>query len=58
MLMEGNLMNNDEMLTKQEADFKDQILKMENESLSNIVKTDDKVMVTKIVKLYEESLKK
>ena len=51
-------MNNDEMLTKQEADFKDQILKMENESLSNIVKTDDKVMVTKIVKLYEESLKK
>ena len=46
-------MNNEEMLAKLQ-EFQKEVLKMERESLSNIVKTDDKTMVTKIIHLYEE----
>lgn len=33
---------------------KEQILKLERESLANINKTDDKQMVQKIIRLFEE----
>ena len=51
--MEERWMNNEEMLAKLQ-EFQKEVLKMERESLSNIVKTDDKTMVTKIIHLYEE----
>lgn len=51
--MEERWMNNEEMLAKLQ-EFQKEVLKMERESLSKIVKTDDKTMVTKIIHLYEE----
>ena len=51
--MEERWMNNQEMLAKLD-EFQKELLKMERESLSNIVKTDDKTMVAKIIHLYEE----
>ena len=51
--MDERWMNNEEMLAKLQ-EFQKEVLKMERESLSNIVKTDDKTMVTKIIHLYEE----
>lgn len=51
--MEEKWMNNEEMLAKLQ-EFQKEILKMERESLGNIVKIDDRTMVTKIIHLYEE----
>ncbi|MBQ4122645.1 hypothetical protein IJD44_02840 [bacterium] len=34
-------------------EYKKQILKVEKESLSNIIKTDDKTMVSKIINTFE-----
>jgi len=36
-------------------EFKKQILSLEKESLANIVKTDDKTMVSKIINTFERS---
>ncbi len=35
-------------------EFKDKVLDLEKESLSNIIKTDDSQLVAKIMKMYEE----
>ena len=51
--MEEKWMNNEETLAKLK-EFQKELLKMERESLSNINKTDDKTMVTKIIHLYED----
>lgn len=37
-------------------EFKNKILDIEKESLSNIVKTDDAQLVAKIMKMYEEEI--
>jgi EAL domain-containing protein (putative c-di-GMP-specific phosphodiesterase class I) len=39
-------------------DFKKQVLKIERESLSNITRLDDKQIISKILRLYEETNKK
>ena len=44
----------DDILNKEEKEFMELILSLERESISNIVKTDDKQMVNKIIRLYEE----
>ena len=48
----------DELLTAEEAEFKEKILQLERESISNITKTDDKILVAKIIRMYEEKEKK
>ena len=48
----------DNILDEKQKKFKELILKMEQESLANITKVDDKVMVSKIIRLYEEENKK
>lgn len=44
-------MNN---LNDKQIKFKDQILNMEKENIANINKADDKQMVAKIIRIYEE----
>ena len=48
----------DDVLDEKQKKFKEQILKMEQESLANITKVEDKVMVSRIIRLYEEDNKK
>lgn len=44
-------------LNEKQVEFKDQILKMEKENIANINKVDDKQMVAKIIRIYEETKK-
>lgn len=44
-------------LTEKQVKFKDQILEMEKENIANINKADDKHMVAKIIRVYEEAKK-
>lgn len=46
-------MSND-ILNEKEEKAKNQILSMEQESITNIERTDDKIMIAKIMKLYED----
>lgn len=48
----------DDILDEKQKKFKELILKMEQESLANITKVEDKVMVSRIIRLYEEENKK
>lgn len=48
----------DDVLDEKQKAFKDLILKMEQESLANITKLEDKIMVSRIIRLYEEENKK
>lgn len=48
----------DDVLDEKQKKFKELILKMEQESLANITKVEDKVMVSRIIRLYEEENKK
>ena len=47
----------DEFLTPEQEAFKNKILEMERESISNITKTDDKQLISRIIRLYEEEQK-
>lgn len=47
----------DDVLTEKEKEFKEKVLQIEKESISNIVKVDDKIMVSKIIRMYEEENK-
>lgn len=49
-------MNNDERIKKLE-EFKEIVLVLEKESISNINKNDDRQMVTKIVNAFEGFIK-
>lgn len=44
-------------LTEKQTKFKDQILSMEKENIANISKADDKQMVAKIIRIFEEAKK-
>lgn len=44
-------------VNEKQDDFKKQILKVEKEYIANIVKSDDKQMVAKIIRMYEEAKK-
>ena len=48
----------DDILDDKQKKFKERILKMEQESLANITKVEDKAMVSRIIRLYEEENKK
>jgi hypothetical protein len=51
-------MNDNGAVDVQKLDeFKDKVLILEKESISNINKTDDRQMVSKIVNAYEEFIK-
>ena len=56
MCMEVTSMT-DEFLTPEQEAFKNKILEMERESISNITKTDDKQLISRIIRLYEEEQK-
>lgn len=59
MLMEENWMSDEDLKVdvKKLDEFKEKVLHLEKESISNINKTDDKQMVSKIINAYEEYLK-
>ena len=44
-------------LTEEQESFKTTIIDLEKENLSNINKIDDKQMVAKIIRVYEEKKK-
>ena len=44
-------------LTEKQIDFKKKILELEKENISTISKSDDKQMVAKIIRIYEEMKK-
>lgn len=44
----------DDVLDEKQKEFKCKILQLERESISNIVKVDDKLMVSRIIRMYEE----
>ena len=44
-------------LNEKQTKFKDQILSMEKENIANISKADDKQMVAKIIRVFEETKK-
>ena len=51
-------MIDDDILDEKQKKFKDLILKMEQDSLANITRVEDKIMVSRIIRLYEEESKK
>ncbi len=44
-------------LTDKQIKFKEKILELEKENISTISKSDDKQMVAKIIRIYEEMKK-
>ena len=48
----------DDILIPEERAFKEKLLEMERESISNITKADDKLIVNRIIRMYEEGTKK
>ena len=44
-------------LSEKQKQFKEKILKLEQENIATINKIDDKQMVAKIIRLYEEMIK-
>lgn len=44
-------------LNEKQIKFKDRILSMEKENIANINKSDDKQMVAKIIRIFEETKK-
>lgn len=44
-------------LSEKQKQFKEKILKLEQENIATINKVDDKQMIAKIIRLYEEMIK-
>ena len=45
-------------LTPEEQAFKERILELERESISDLSKVDDKMTINTIIRMYEEAQKK